>query len=237
MSTNSVSQDEVAGRKWPWLLITSGFVIAYYAGLVLSVVIRFGELPNYITLYDYAHNTAVIFRSTPSLRDMVPIMLDEWLLEIGYMNRDYGHGIAEWSIEILPPKFLIVLALGALVATNIMLLRRFPHSCGCAIRYSGLAATGIGAALVGFTTITMMWAVCCAAPSWAVGLALLGVGVSTAFALQPFGTGIALAGFAVLLASTYLLARRRPLTPRHNAATMPSLAQCNALAARSGRTL
>jgi hypothetical protein len=228
MSALSTIKGAIAARKGLWLLITFGFVVAYYAGLMLSVVIRFGDLPNYATLHDYIPNVARIVRSTPSVRDMIPIILDEWLLEIGYFNRDYGHGISEWSIEIIPPKLLIVLAIGALVATNMVLLRARPPSCARATRYSALAATGLGAALVGFTSITMMWVVCCAAPSWAVGLALLGVGVSTAFELQPFGTDITVVGFVVLFGATYLLARRSPPSRAQSAAAMPRLAQHNA---------
>ena len=224
MSTLTIIKGAVVARKGLWLAITLGFVIAYYAGLLLSVVVRFGDLPNYARLHDYAHNVLVIVRSTPSARDMVSIILDEWLLEIGYINHDYGHGIAEWSVEVIPSKLVIVLALGALVATNAMLLRRFPPSCARALRNCGLAATGLGATLVGFTSITMMWVVCCAAPSWAVGLALLGVGVSTAFALQPFGTEITLAGFVVLGGATCLLARREPLASGHAAGALPRLA-------------
>jgi hypothetical protein len=227
MSALSVILATIAARKGLWLLVTAGFVVLYYAVLVLSVVIQFGELPNYMTLHDYVHNVLVIVRSTPSIRDMVPIIFDEWLLEIGYMNRDYGHGIAEWSIQIIPPKLLVVLAVGALVATNAVLLRG-PSSCTFGMRYSGLAATGIGATLVGFTSITMMWVVCCAAPSWAVALAILGVGVSTAFGLQPFGTSITLAGFVLLLGATYLLARTKSKASRLKTAMMSRLAPHNA---------
>jgi hypothetical protein len=228
MSALSIVKGAVAARKRLWLLIALGFVFVYYAGLLLSLVIRFGELPNYVTLHDYVRNVIVVVRSTPSLRDMAPIILDQWLLEIGYMNRDYGHGISEWSMEIIPAKFAVVLALGALVATNAVLLERLPPSCAHATRFSGAAATGLGAFLVGFTSITAMWVVCCAAPSWAVGLALLGVGVSTAFGLEPFGTGIALAGFLVLLGATYLLARRSPRAAAPPMAVAPRLAQGNA---------
>jgi hypothetical protein len=226
-STPSVVAGAVMARKRLWLLVTLGFVVVYYGGLLLSLVIRFGELPNYVRLHDYIGDIVVIVRSTPSVRDMVPIILDQWLLEFGYINRDYGHGIAEWSIEIIPPKLLIVLAVGALVATNLALLERFPPACARVVRCSGAAATGVGAVLVGFTSITMMWVVCCAAPTWAVGLALLGVGVSTAFGLEPYGTGITLAGFAVLLGTTYLLARRNPLADGQSAAA-PRLARHNA---------
>jgi hypothetical protein len=228
MSPLAVIADAVVSRRRMWLLVTLGFVVVYYAGLLLSLVIRFGELPNYVTLHDYIRDIVVIIRSTPSVRDMVPIILDQWLLEVGYINRDYGHGIAEWSIEIIPPKLLIVLAVGALVAANLALLERFPPSCARALRCSGAAATGIGAVLVGFTSITAMWVVCCAAPTWAVGLALLGVGVSTAFGIEPYGSSITLAGFVVLLGTTYLLAWQNPLAPGRNADAAPRLARHNA---------
>ena len=214
--------DALAVRKKSWLLATFGFVVTYYGALLLSVVVRFGHWPNYLILHNYVHNLLVIVRSTPSFRDMVSIGLDEWLLELGYMNYDYGHGIAEWSIEIIPAKFLIVLALGALVATNIALLSRGAQFCARTRSWFGAAATGLGAMLVGLTGITMMWVACCAAPSWAVGLALLGIGLSTAFSLQPFGAEIALAGFVVMLGATWLLARRDlSASPRGATAASP----------------
>ncbi len=225
MTVASTIRATVAARFGLWLAIILGFVSIYYVGQLLSLVIRFGELPNYLTLHNFVHNIAVIVRSTPSVRDMVPIALDEWLIEVGYMNRDFGHGIAEWSIELIPAKLLIVTALGALVATNMLLVKRLPQSCPRATGYSGVTVTGIGAALVGFTSITMMWVVCCASPTWAVGLALLGVGVATAFGLQPFGTAITLAGFGLLLAATYLLARASQAGSREDAALLPHLVQ------------
>lgn len=224
MARLAVITQTVVAHKWRWLAIASGFVTSYYAALVASVVIRFGELPNYVTLHNFVHNVVVIVRSTPSIRDMIPIVLDEWLLEVGYMNRDYGHGIAEWSVELVPSKLLIVIALGILVATNVLLLNR-RSSCARPTLYTGATATGLGAALVGFTSITMMWVVCCASPTWAVGLALLGVGVSTAFGLQPFGADITLAGFGLLLAANYILAGDHAVASAPDVATSRRLAQ------------
>jgi hypothetical protein len=225
MARLAVVTQTLVAHKWRLVAITAGFVASYYAALVASVVIRFGELPNYVTLHHFFHNVVVIIRSTPSIRDMIPIVLDEWLLEVGYMNRDYGHGIAEWSVDLIPSKLLIVTALGALVATNVLLLKRRTRSCASTTLYSGAAATGLGAALVGFTSISMMWVVCCASPTWAVGLALLGVGVSTAFALQPFGIHITLAGFSLLLAASYVLAGDHPVASATDAPASPRLAQ------------
>jgi hypothetical protein len=225
MARLAVIRQTLVARKWRWLAITAGFVTSYYAALLASVVVRFGELPNYVTLHPFFHNVAVIIRSTPSLRDMIPIMLDEWLLEVGFMNRDYGHGIAEWSVELIPSTLLIVVALGALVATNVLLLKR-SRSCAGTTLYSGATATGLGAALVGFASITVMWVVCCASPTWAVALALLGVGVSTAFALQPFGIDITLAGFGLMLAASYVLAGDHPAaSAATDAPASPRLAQ------------
>ena len=128
------------------------------------------------------------------------------------MNRNYGRGVSEWSVQIIPAKLAVVLAIGALVATNFLLLKQLPRACARATPYSGLAATGLGAALVGFTSVTLTWVVCCAAPSWAVGLAMLGVSVATAFGVQPYGPVITLAGFVALFGATYLLARDVPRT-------------------------
>lgn len=227
MAMLSTIKSAIAAHKLLWLMITLGFVVTYYVGLVLSVVIRFGDWPNYATFHDYLHNVAVIVRSTPSISDMLPIIFDEWLLEVGYMNRAYGRGIAEWSVQIIPAKLAVVLAIGALVATNILLLKQLPRACARTVPCSGAAATGLGAALVGFTSVTLTWVVCCAAPSWAVGLAMLGVSVSTAFGVQPYGPGITLAGFLVLFAATYMLARDAPRTSGRDV-VMPRLAQRNA---------
>ena len=227
MAMLSTITSAIAARKPLWLMITLGFVVIYYLGLVLSVVIRFGDLPNYATVHDYLHNVAVIVRSTPSILDMLPIIFDEWLLEVGYMNRTYGRGVSEWSFQIIPAKLVVVLAIGALVATNILLLKQLPRACARTVPYSGMAATGLGAAFVGFTSVTLTWVVCCAAPSWAVGLAMLGVSVATAFGVQPYGPAITMVGFLALFGATCLLARDAPRTSASSVA-MPRLAQRNA---------
>ena len=86
------------------------------------LVIEYGHLPNYITRYDWVANVLRIIHGTRSITDMVPIILNEWLLEIGYMNYDYGHGVAEWSLSIIPHKLAIMSLAGALIGLNITLL-------------------------------------------------------------------------------------------------------------------
>ena len=48
--------------------------------------------------------------------------MDEWLLEIGYMNYAYGRGVSEWSLLIIPHKVAIVMAIGALIGVNFALI-------------------------------------------------------------------------------------------------------------------
>src|ERR1700730_4929684 len=92
-----------------WLLLVAGFVLIFHAVQLALLVVRFGHLPNYVTVFDWPHNIATIIRSTQSAQDMVSIILDEWILEFGYMNHDFGHGISERSLVILPAKLLFVL--------------------------------------------------------------------------------------------------------------------------------
>ena len=171
---------ELHGQERLWLLLVAGFVLIFHAVQLASLVVRFGHLPNYVTVFDWPHNVATIIRSTQSAQDMVSIILDEWILEFGYMNHDFGHGISDWSLVILPAKLLFVLVWAALLATDVVLICRAYRSCDAAALAGGIAATTAGALFAGVTSVTMNWVVCCAMPSWVVGLTVLGVGVSTA---------------------------------------------------------
>jgi hypothetical protein len=204
----SIARDEIARNLRAWLAITIGATLAYYAGLVCSVVVRLGHLPNYVTFYDWPANVLRIVQSTPSVHDMVPIILDEWLVEIGYMNPHYGRGIAEWSLAIIPSRVAISALLGAGIATSALLWRRSQAYCRPPAQGAAIAATGLGALSVGTANITMTWVACCAAPSWVVGLSLVGVESTSAFALLPYGDLLLMSGFAVLLTTIYLLAHR-----------------------------
>lgn len=190
------------------------FMAIYYLILMGSLVIRFGHLPNYVTPYNWIKNVWVITQSTPSLSDMVPIILEEWLLEIGYMNYNFGNGISEWSLNLMPAKMLIVFLVGFLIALNIALLQKQSRSCSKGTYRSALATTGFGGLLVGLTNATMTWVVCCATPSWVVGLAMLGLGVSTSLWLEPLGLWLAWAGFIFLALTAVFLSRKLILPSR-----------------------
>jgi hypothetical protein len=75
-----------------------------------------------------------------------------------------------------------------------------------------MAGTGAGAGLVALTGATMPWVVCCASPSWIVGLTMLGMSVATADWLEPVGVWLNVAGFALLAATAFLMAARMQLS-------------------------
>jgi len=192
-----------------WTGMSLGIVSGYYLLLMLSLMSRFGHLPNYVNYYDWLGNVRMILESTPSMHDSALIIKDEWLLEIGYMNYDFGLGISEWSLFIVPIKVLGVMVLGALVATNYLLVRQSSACSGISRLQarSSNAATGVGAGLMALASATLSWVVCCSTPTWVVGLSMLGLGASTALWLEPLGTWLNAAGILILLAVCIHLAR------------------------------
>lgn len=189
-----------------WCGITLGFTAGYYLVLMASLIVRFKRLPNYVTGYDWFTNVYTIIVSTPSVKDALAIIAEEWVLEIGFMNYDFGVGISEWSLFLAPAKMAVVMALGALLATHYLLLRATNRVCSSRRHRSSNAAAGFGATCVALTSITMSWVVCCATPTWVVGLAILGVGVSTSLWLEPLGAWLMYLGFAALLVGVFLAA-------------------------------
>jgi hypothetical protein len=212
---------EIGASAGLWLAL----MVAFFAGFELAqlalLMLRFHEFPNYLTVHDWLGNIARIIRMTPSFADMVAIALDEWLIEIGSMNFAYGHGIAEWSFVVVPAKAAVALVIAMLLATNIVLLRAVAKTCPLSARFAASLAAGGGALIAGVATMTITWAVCCAAPTWVVGLAVLGVSVATAFALQPIGGWLSLAGI-LLLAGIAAALLGWLATPLREAAAAPA---------------
>jgi len=221
MTTLEVLRDTVGKHRRAWLALTLGFTVLYHTGLLASASFSTGHLPNYIRFYDWPANVWRIIRSTPALADMPAIINDEWLIETGALNYDYGHGIAEWSLAIIPSHVLVALLLGALLATIVLLLRRSRVICPLAERGASATATGVGALFVGTANITMTWVACCATPSWVVGLSLLGIETSSAYALLPYGDALTGGGFAALAATVWWLAWRCVARPPREPALLP----------------
>jgi hypothetical protein len=183
------------------------FALIFQVFMMIALIVRFQDLPNYITFYDWIGNAAWIIQSTPSWSDIPPIIWEEWLIEIGYMNYDYGAGISEWSLNVVPSRLLVLFILGAMVSLCLALVRR--DTCEGGASTTLRATTGLGAFLVAMTNATMSWVVCCATPSWVVGLAMLGLGVSTSLALETMGPVLTTAGFGTLFALILFLAWRK----------------------------
>ena len=172
-----------------------------------------------------------IVAGTGSIADMVADRLDEWLLEIGYMNSDYGRGIAEWSLADPAAKVVLVDAhrcphrlqfhradAGRPPAAALVRQSRSPSGRGL--------MTALGALCANLDCITLIWVVCRSAPTWVVGLAMLGIGVSTAFALEPLGPAVSL--FGMPCSAHDIAARAR----RNVAGSAPQPERCNADARR-----
>ncbi|MGX1500135.1 hypothetical protein ACSSV1_005200 [Labrenzia sp. MBR-25] len=199
----------VRSRLDLWLMLSVGLAAGYYALLMAALIVRFGTLPNYITFYNWPASVWKIFRSTPSFSDVPPIVAQEYLIEIGYMNYDFGHGISEWALNILPYKVFQVLVLTALLAANIVLLRS-RRNCSTGKRLKMGAASGLGAGFVALTSATMSWVVCCATPSWIVGLSMLGLSVSASFWIEPVGPYLSAAGYLILAVTMLVIADPAP---------------------------
>jgi len=198
-----------------WRIIIVGFAvgvpIVFYLALLAVLIIQYGHLPNYVTRYDWIANVLHIVHSTGSVSDMVSIILNEWLLEIGYIDYAYGHGVADWSLAIIPHKLVIMSLAGALIGLNVGLLferqaaRTVSQQCVQAAR-SGLL-TALGTLCAGLTSMTVFSVACCAAPSWAGSLTVLGVETSLAFAIEPFGPIASVVGLVALVVSALWIAR------------------------------
>jgi hypothetical protein len=208
MTSWSVLRDTIGRNRRAWLAMTLGFTVLYHAIMVVSASLSTGHWPNYIRFYDWPANVLRIIHTTPAIADMPPIINEEWLIETGAINYHYGNGIAEWSLAVIPSHVLVTLLLSALVATSILLLGRSREFCPLAERGAGATATGVGALFVGTANITMTWVACCATPSWVVGLSLLGIETTSAYALLPYGNDLVAGGFAVLALTTWWLAWR-----------------------------
>jgi hypothetical protein len=107
----------------------------------------------------------------------------------------------------MPAKAVVVLAIAALLATNLVLLRAW-RACTWSGTLGTAAVVATGAMSAGAAATTITWVVCCAAPSWVVGLAVMGMSVTTALALQPIGGLLSWLGLALLAGMAFWLARQ-----------------------------
>jgi hypothetical protein len=194
-----------------FLAVTLAFPFVFNLLLLGAMVLRFGNLPNYVAVEDWFGNVAGIVAGTRSVADMLPIILDEWVIEIGYMNYAFGLGVSEWSLLVMPHKFLMVVMIGALIGVNVALVADQEASGSLWLQTlrsvrSGLVMS-VGALAAGLASITLFWIVCHSGPSWVVSLAVLGLDIPTALRLDPMGPALYTAGLTTLTLSTILILR------------------------------
>ena len=223
MSVVACLRRELVAKRRSWLATVLGLFVGFQILQLAVLMLRFEAVPNYVTLHDWPGNVARIIRSTPSVADMIPIILDEWLIEIGSMNYSFGRGIAEWSFVLMPAKLVALLVIAILLATDVVLLRAARKTCGLLKQFGTAATASTGALIAGVAVTTVTWVVCCAAPTWVVSLAVLGVGVTTALALAPLGGWLLLLGLLALAGMAILLARELSARSRPAPAAAPSL--------------
>lgn len=180
------------------VLATAGL---YYLALLVALIAKFQQLPNYVNLYSWFENVQRIIRSTPSWSDIALIVKEEWIVEIGHMNYDFGIGISQWSLYVAPVKMLSVLAYSAIVISYVFVLRNRQATCTFSTRLGSKIASSLGTGLFALTSITMSWVVCCATPTWIVGLAMMGLGVSTSLWMEPIGLWLNILGFILMFSA------------------------------------
>ena len=219
MSAWAVLRRELRANIWLWLVLTFSLCAILLLSQLALLVVRFQAFPNYFVVHDWLGNLAGIVRKTPSVADMISIMLEEWWIEVGSISYVYGRGIAEWSFVVIPSRAAVMLVIALLVSTIIVLLRALRRTCPLSMQLAAsLGAVG-GTVMAAMASMTITWVVCCAAPTWVVGLAVLGVSVFTAFALQPLGGW--LTGLGLSLLCTIILALASQLAERDSKAAAP----------------
>jgi hypothetical protein len=201
-----------------WLAMTFGFTIAYYLLILAFTMIRFQEIPNYVSFENVFHVYHMILKNTPSLTDALPIIGNETFFETGYKDPNY-YGIASWSYTLIPHRVLVVLFMSMLMATFVI-LKSYTRRTVCQLKdapkqSSGVTTTaGIGASLISLTNVTLSWVVCCASPNWSVALTMLGLSSSISIMINPYGTYMTLIGMIMLIGAVvyqaYYLAKVSP---------------------------
>jgi len=190
----------ICKTRWLLLLTTSvGFVVLYYVMLLLLTMIRFGEIPNYYVFHNVFEVYQLVYQGTPSVMDMIPIIVDEAWFEAGYKNPDY-YGVATWSYMLIPPKMILLLLMGMLLGIfTVLVIHGRKMQCQLKSDKSLFVAAGVSSTFIGLTSATLTWVVCCSTPSWVVALAMLGMSGSLALWLEPLGNVLTFSGLLLMM--------------------------------------
>ena len=165
-------------------------VIGYYLAQLVGAVLRFGQLPDYVRLHPWHRNVWDVLTGMPSLDWALPVVLREPWIEVGRSVPDLP--MAEWSVHILPLNLLTVMVVAGLLSLHWRLTWQGCHPVGAALAATGSVGTALASA-------TLTWIACCATPSWVVVLAMLGLWIPTALALDSLGPILSLTGLSLMV--------------------------------------
>lgn len=174
-------------------------VALYYGALLAAVVLRFGQLPDFVRVHPWLSNVRLLINHTPKLELGLKLAAREPLLEVGRMLPDLP--AVEWSVSLVPLKFAAVIV----AAMALVLWRR--RVAVCRAPKAASALTGGGAAVTAFASVTVGWIACCTFPNWTVLIAMAGLWIPTAMELEPWGAVMTAIGIALLTAG-HILNRR-----------------------------
>lgn len=196
-----VAVDGFSQRRRLILGFALGFPVLFYLTLLAVLTLRYSHLPNYFTFYNWPANVWRIIVSTHSVADMIPIIGNEWLFETGYINYDYGPGVAEWSLSLVPHKLFLLFVTGALIGLNMVLL--LERNMGTALQQSLRACSAgllvsAGAFGTAVTNTSVFSVAHCATPTWIGSLAVFGFDSYDLFAIEPYGVVIGATGLGTL---------------------------------------
>lgn len=207
-----------------WMLTVLTLPLLYYLLQLAGLILRFGELPNYFNHYQWVASVQWILESTPSWHDALKIIRDEWWLEIGFMNYDFGKGISEWALVVMPVQLLGHLLFASLLATLVVVFKARSRLCTRKALLPAGTMTGVGGTMAALSSISMSWVVCCSTPTWVVGLSMMGLGVTTSLWLEPLGVWLKLLSVLALLTALFMTTGEReprPLRPAQLIRTLP----------------
>jgi len=193
-------------NRWRWLAMSVGFTLLYYVMVLVFTVIRFQEIPNYVTFENVFHVYHMVLAHTPSLSDAIPILANEAFFETGFKDPNY-YGVATWSYMLIPPRVLLVLFMAMLLTTYLFLKAQTKRVCmhkSAATPSSKMTTSAsIGTMLVSLTNVSLSWVVCCATPNWSVALTMLGLSSSVSLWLDPYGVYMTIIGLCLMLAAVF----------------------------------
>lgn len=187
-------------QRWTCLGAGVASVLVYHLLLLLVLSAGFTEPPTYIKMYNLPQNILTIWRSTPSLTDVVQLVDNEPVLEFGRTSPLFKAGkIVTWNyvatVHVIGDTGLVFMML----AVYVTVLRALRVQ---ARRQSPAACPGLGRVLLSASVLSLIGAgtgaVCCGAISLSLVATLLGATATTVAMVAQYQWPVILAGYLFL---------------------------------------